>query len=71
MTDTADSALRLELRPGEWVLWDTRPHRFELLLGDRAQLRDPTSAELREAQELRVHDQRLRVAQHHGRLKVA
>ena len=35
-TDTAISALRLELRPGEWVLWDTRPHRFEFLLGDRA-----------------------------------
>ena len=47
-TDTAISALRLELRPGEWVLWDTRPHRFEFLLGDRAQLRDPTTAELRE-----------------------
>jgi hypothetical protein len=48
MFDTAISALRLELRPGEWVLWDTRPHRFEILLGDRAQLRDPTTAELRE-----------------------
>ena len=47
-TDTAISALRLELRPGEWVLWDARPHRFEFLLGDRARLRDPTTAELRE-----------------------
>jgi hypothetical protein len=39
--DTAISAVRLELRPDEWVLWDTRPHRFESLLGDRARLRDP------------------------------
>jgi hypothetical protein len=46
--DMASSAVRLELRPGEWVLWDTRPHRLESLLDDRARLRDPTSAELRE-----------------------
>lgn len=46
--ETALSAIRLELRPGEWVLWDTRPHRFETLLGDRARLRDPTAAELRD-----------------------
>jgi putative transposase len=46
--DIAFSAVRLELRPGEWVLWDTRPHRLESLLNDRARLRDPTTAELRE-----------------------
>jgi hypothetical protein len=45
--DTAISAVRLELRPGEWVLWDARPHRFEGLTGDRATLRDPTSAAIR------------------------
>jgi putative transposase len=45
--DTAISAVRLELRPGEWVLWDARPHRFEGLSGDRATLRDPTTAEIR------------------------
>lgn len=42
------SALRLELRPGEWVLWDGRPHRFEGLIEDRARIRDPATAELRE-----------------------
>jgi len=46
-SDTAKSALRLELRPGEWVLWDTRPHRLEFLAGDLAELRDPTTAEIR------------------------
>ena len=30
------SAVRLELRPGEWVLWDLRPHRFESLRDQRA-----------------------------------
>ena len=45
--DTPTSAVRLELRPGEWVLWDARPHRFERLRGDRADLRDATTAEIR------------------------
>jgi hypothetical protein len=42
------SALRLELRPGEWVLWDARPHRFESLMNDRARIRDATTNEVRE-----------------------
>jgi len=28
-TEAISLALRLELRPGGWILWDTRPHRFE------------------------------------------
>jgi transposase InsO family protein len=42
------SAVRLELRPGEWVLWDLRPHRFESLRDERARIRDTTSNEVRE-----------------------
>jgi putative transposase len=45
--ETAISAVRLELRPGEWVLWEARPHRFERLTGERATLRDPTTVEIR------------------------
>jgi hypothetical protein len=40
------SALRLELRPGEWVLWDARPHRFESLMNDRTRIRDATTNEV-------------------------
>ena len=47
-TEAISSALRLELRPGEWVLWDARPHRFESLEKDRARIRDATTGELRE-----------------------
>jgi hypothetical protein len=47
-TEAISSALRLELRPGEWVLWDARPHRFESLEKDRARIRDATIGELRE-----------------------
>jgi putative transposase len=46
--DGLKSALRLELRPGEWVLWSGRPHQFESLRGAWARLRDSTSKELRE-----------------------
>jgi len=46
--DDLNSALRLELRPGEWVLWSGRPHRFESLRGARARIRDSNSKELRE-----------------------
>ena len=55
-TEAISSALRLELRPGEWVFWDARPHRFESLEKDRARIRDATSDELREvsAAELRA-----------------
>jgi hypothetical protein len=42
------SALRLELRPGEWVLWDARPHRFESLTNDRTRIRDATTNEVRD-----------------------
>ena len=42
------SALRLELRPGEWVIWDGRPHRFESLMNDRARIRDATTNEVRD-----------------------
>jgi|SRR5882757_1520219 len=46
--DSLNSALRLDLRPGEWVLWSGRPHRFESLRGTRARIRDSNSKELRE-----------------------
>jgi putative transposase len=47
-TELPDSALRLELRSGELLLWDNRVHRLEELTGDRAQIRDTNSADLRE-----------------------
>ena len=47
-TEAISSALRLELRPGEWVLWDARPYRFESLEKDRARIRGVTTGELRE-----------------------
>lgn len=46
--DSLNSALRLDLRPGEWVLWSGRAHRFESLRGTRARIRDSKSKELRE-----------------------
>ena len=46
--DIPNSALRLELRPGEWVLWEGRPHRFESLKGARARIREASSKLLRE-----------------------
>jgi putative transposase len=46
--DGLNSALRLDLRPGEWVLWSGRPHRFESLRGACACIRDSNSKELRE-----------------------
>ena len=47
-TEAISSALRLELRPGERVLWDARPHHFESLEKDRARIREATTGELRE-----------------------
>ena len=44
--DGLNSALRVDLRPGEWVLWDGRPHRFESLHGARARIRDSNSQKL-------------------------
>jgi hypothetical protein len=38
--EPATSALRLELRPGGWALWDTRPHTTELLIADRVRMRE-------------------------------
>jgi len=46
--DNLHSALRLDLRPGEWVLWSGRPHRFESLRGACARIRDSSSKEIRE-----------------------
>ncbi len=46
--DSLNSALRIDLRPGEWVLWSGRPHRFESLHGGFARIRDSNSKELRE-----------------------
>src|SRR5438552_2491396 len=42
------SAVRLELRPGEWVLWEARPFRFISLQGSAASIRDSVNGELRE-----------------------
>ena len=42
------SAVRLDLRPGEWVLWKARPFRFIALQGSTASIRDSVNAELRE-----------------------
>jgi len=47
-TEAITSALRLELRPGEWVLWDARPYRFESLEKDRARIREATTGEQRD-----------------------
>ncbi len=42
------SAVRLDLRPGEWVLWKARPFRFISLQGSTASIRDSVNAELHE-----------------------
>ena len=42
------SAVRLDLRPGEWVLWNARPFRFVSLQGSTASIRDSVNAELHE-----------------------
>jgi hypothetical protein len=42
------SAVRLDLRPGEWVLWKARPFRFVALQGSTASIRDSVNAELHE-----------------------
>ena len=48
MDRTAFSALRIELRPGESVLWSERLHRIEEVLGERVRIRDVSSGELRD-----------------------
>ena len=42
------SALRIDLRPGEWALWQGRIHRIEWLIGEHVRIRDASSAELHE-----------------------
>ena len=44
--ERVSSAVRLELRPGEWVLWKARPFRFVSLNGSTASIRDSINAEL-------------------------
>jgi putative transposase len=46
--ERVSSVIRLELRPGEWVLWKARPFRFVALCGATAKIRDSVSAELSE-----------------------
>jgi putative transposase len=46
--ERVSSAIRLELRPGEWVLWQARPFRFVSLHGSAARIRDTVTGELRE-----------------------
>jgi hypothetical protein len=46
--ERVSSAVRLELRPGEWVLWTARPFRFVSLNGSTASIRDSINAELHE-----------------------
>jgi putative transposase len=50
LTTTAppDSALRLELRSGELVLWEGRVHRLQSLEGVRARIQETGAADLRE-----------------------
>src|SRR5271168_1845042 len=47
-TAPPDSALRLELRPGELVLWGGRVCRLESLRGARARIQETLRAEIRE-----------------------
>jgi hypothetical protein len=46
--ERVSSAVRLDLRPGEWVLWEARPFRFVSLQGSTASIRDSVNAELHE-----------------------
>jgi putative transposase len=48
LVEGMSSAIRLELRPGEWVLWKARPFRFVALRGCIASIRDSVNAELHE-----------------------
>lgn len=47
-TAPPDSALRLDLRPGKWVLWEGRVHRLDSLRGVGARIQGTGSADLRE-----------------------
>ena len=46
--ERVSSAVRLELRPCEWVLWKARPFRFVSLHSGMASIRDSVNAELHE-----------------------
>jgi hypothetical protein len=48
LVERLNSAVRLELRPGEGVLWQARPFRLVSLHGNTASIRDSVSAELHE-----------------------
>ena len=48
LVEGVSSAIRLELRPGEWVLWKARPFRFVALRGCVASIRDSVNAKLHE-----------------------
>jgi hypothetical protein len=48
LVELVSSVIRLELRPGEWVLWKARPFRFVSLHGSTASIRDSVNAELHE-----------------------
>jgi hypothetical protein len=48
LVELVSSVIRLELWPGEWVLWKARPFRFVSLHGSTASIRDSVNAELHE-----------------------
>jgi hypothetical protein len=48
LVELVSSVIRLELRPGEWVLWKARPFRFVSLHGSTASICDSVNAELHE-----------------------
>ena len=48
MVERVSSAVQLDLRPGEWVLWKARPFRFVSLKGSTASIRYSVNAELHE-----------------------
>ena len=43
-----ESALRFDLRPGNWVLWGGRPYKFDSLRGTQARILETRSRQLRE-----------------------
>jgi hypothetical protein len=53
LVELVSSVIRLELRPGEWVLWKARPFRFVSLHGGTASIRDSVNAELHEVADFR------------------
>ena len=43
-----ESALRFDLRPGNWVLWGGRPNQFDSLRGTQARILETRSRQLHE-----------------------